>query len=243
MLNTNLTKINTFHLIEGARQARGLTVIIDVFRAFSLECYLYDMGVKLIRPVGTIEEAFRFKKTNPDYVLIGERKGKKCDGFDFGNSPSETSGYDLRGKTVIHTTSAGTQGIVNAENASEIITGSLVNAKAIAKYIAEKRPPEVSLVCMGNGGIAPAKEDELCAEYIAGILTGTEMPDMDRRVKQLQYDGGEHFFDSKRQDIFPEPDFWMCIKYNLFDFVLKIEKDEKGFISRKTGGTGYDAIH
>ena len=233
ILNNDLIKISTYHLIEGAKKATGLTVIIDVFRAFSLECYLYIMGVSLIRPVGTIEEAFDFKKVNPDYLLIGERKGKKCEGFDYGNSPSETAKYDLRGKTVIHTTSAGTQGIVNAKGADEIITGSLVNARAIARYIAQKQPAEVSLVCMGNGGIAPAKEDELCAEYIASILRGEELPDMDRRVKQLQYDGGEHFFDSNNQDVFPEPDFWMCIKYNKFDFVLKIEKDEKGFFSRR----------
>lgn len=233
ILNNDLIKISTYHLIEGAKQATGLTVIIDVFRAFSLECYLYNMGVSLIRPVGTIKEAFDFKKANPDYLLIGERKGKKCEGFDYGNSPSETAKHDLRGKTVIHTTSAGTQGIINAKGADEIITGSLVNAKAIARYIAQKQPAEVSLVCMGNGGVAPAKEDELCAEYIASILRGEELPDMDRRVKQLQYDGGAHFFDSNNQDVFPELDFWMCIEYNKFDFVLKVEKDEKGFYSRK----------
>ena len=34
-------KIKILHLIDGAKQAEGLTVIIDVFRAFSLECYLY----------------------------------------------------------------------------------------------------------------------------------------------------------------------------------------------------------
>ena len=39
-------EIRILHLLEGARAARGLTVIIDVFRAFSLECYLYDMGVR-----------------------------------------------------------------------------------------------------------------------------------------------------------------------------------------------------
>ena len=233
ILNNDLIKISTYHLIEGAKTATGLTVNIAVFRAFSLECYLYNMGVSLIRPVGTIEEAFNFKKANPDYLLIGERKGKKCEGFDFGNSPSETAKHDLRGKTVIHTTSAGTQGIVNAKGADEIITGSLVNAKAIARYIAQKQPAEVSLVCMGNGGVAPAKEDELCAEYIASILRGEELPDMDRRVKRLQYDGGAHFFDSNNQDVFPEPDFWMCIDYNKFDFVLKIEKDKKGFFSRR----------
>lgn len=57
------SKINILHLIEGAKQAEGLTVIIDVFRAFSLECYLYDMGVKEIRPVGTIDEAFSLRNT------------------------------------------------------------------------------------------------------------------------------------------------------------------------------------
>ena len=35
-------KVKRLQLIEGAKQAEGLTVIIDVFRAFSLECYLYD---------------------------------------------------------------------------------------------------------------------------------------------------------------------------------------------------------
>ena len=232
LLNNDLIKINTYHLIEGAKKATGLTVIIDVFRAFSLECYLYNMGVSLIRPVGTIEEAFAFKKANPGYVLIGERKGRKCEGFDFGNSPSETAKHDLRGKTVIHTTSAGTQGIINAKEADAIITGSLVNAKAVARYIMEKQPKEVSLVCMGNGGIAPAKEDELCAEYIRSILEGAELPDMDERVKRLRYEGGAHFFDKQNQDVFPEPDFWMCIEYNKFNFVLRVEKDEKGFLSR-----------
>ena len=232
LLNNDLIKINTYHLIEGAKKATGLTVIIDVFRAFSLECYLYNMGVSLIRPVGTIEEAFAFRKANPGYVLIGERKGRKCEGFDFGNSPSETAKHDLRGKTVIHTTSAGTQGIINAKEADAIITGSLVNAKAVARYIMENQPKEVSLVCMGNGGIAPAKEDELCAEYIRSILEGAELPDMDERVKRLRYEGGAHFFDKQNQDVFPEPDFWMCIEYNKFNFVLRVEKDEKGFLSR-----------
>ena len=33
-------EIRILELIEGAKKAEGLTVIIDVFRAFSLECYL-----------------------------------------------------------------------------------------------------------------------------------------------------------------------------------------------------------
>ena len=228
-----MCQVNILHLIEGAKQAEGLTVIIDVFRAFSLECYLYDMGVKEIRPVRTIDEAFSFGSRIPNSILIGERGGKKCDGFDYGNSPSTISKEQVAGKTIIHTTSAGTQGVVNAVGASEIITGSLVNAKAVAEYIMAKQPEVVSLVCMGNGGVRPAAEDELCAEYIKSILEGKEFPDFEIRVAELRNNGGEHFFDQARQEIFPEADFWMCVKYNLFPFVIRVERDELGFITRK----------
>ncbi len=226
-------KINLYSLIEGAKKAEGLTVIIDVFRAFSLECYLYDMGVKEIRPVGTIEEAFRLKSIIPGSVLVGERGGKKCEGFDYGNSPSTIPAECVKGKTIIHTTSAGTQGLVNATGASEIITGSLVNAKAVAEYIRAKNPKIVSIVSMGNAGVRPAKEDELCAEYIKSILEGNELPDFEARVARLQTEGGEHFFDKDRQDVFPEGDFWMCIKYNQFPFVIRIERDALGFVARR----------
>ena len=93
---------------------------------------MYDMEVKQIRPVGTIEEAFFLKSRIQNSILIGERNGQKCDGFDYGNSPSTILKEDVAGKTIIHTTSAGTQGIVNAAYASEIITGSLVNTKTAA---------------------------------------------------------------------------------------------------------------
>ena len=48
-------KISIRHLLEGAKQADGLAVVIDVFRAFSLECRLFAMGAGEIRPVGAIE--------------------------------------------------------------------------------------------------------------------------------------------------------------------------------------------
>ena len=42
--------IRILQLIEGARQARGLTVVIDVFRAYSLEAYLLHRGAEKIIP-------------------------------------------------------------------------------------------------------------------------------------------------------------------------------------------------
>ena len=228
-----MSKVNILHLIEGAKQAEGLTVIIDVFRAFSLECYLYDMGVKEIRPIGSVEDAFMLNKELPGSVLIGERHGKKCEGFDFGNSPSTVRSEEVKGKTILHTTSAGTQGIVNATGASEIITGSLVNAKAGAEYIKKSQPDTVSLVCMGYAGVRPAAEDELCAEYIKSLVEGVELPDFEQRIADLQKHGGEHFFDEEQQEVYPKEDFFMCVKYDKFPFVIHVEKDEMGFITRR----------
>ena len=228
-----MCKVNILHLIEGAKQAEGLTVIIDVFRAFSLECYLYEMGVAGIRPIGSVEDAFALKEIMPDGVLVGERHGKKCEGFDFGNSPSTVLPEAVKGRTILHTTSAGTQGIVNATKATEIITGSLVNAKAVAEYIRRKQPEKVSLVCMGNAGVRPAAEDELCAEYIKSLVEGVELPEFENRVADLQRYGGDHFFDETRQEIYPEEDFWMCVQYDKFPFVIHVEKDELGFVTRQ----------
>ena len=258
--------IQVLHLLEGAKAARGLTVIIDVFRAFSLECYLYAFGAREVRPVGAIEEALSFREPTAgravstdavtlagreecalpneaqtgqmlnDVVLIGERGGVKLPGFDYGNSPSQVDPQRVQGRRVIHTTSAGTQGIVNAAGAEEILTGSLVNARAVAAYIRAADPPEVSLVAMGAGGMRPAPEDELCAAYIQALLTGKDGEEtaawMREEIAALRTHGGDHFFLPDRQEDFPEQDFWMCTALDRFDFVLRVERDKKGFLSR-----------
>ena len=223
--------IEIFHLIEGAKQADGLAVIIDVFRAFSMECWLYSLGAKEIRPVGSVEETFAWKQKDPDCILVGERHGRRIDGCDLGNSPSSIDPDLIRGKRIIHTTSAGTQGIVNAVHAEEIVTGSFVNAKAIADYIRKKSPDKVSLVCMGKEGLAQAEEDELCAVYLKALLIGEEMHDIDNRLKALRTGGGRHFFDPSLREVFPEKDFWMCIDRDRFDFVLQVRRDRDGLIS------------
>ena len=224
-------KVQILELVEGARKARGLTVIIDVLRAFSLECYLYGFGAALVRPVGSVEDAFALRASHPGSLLVGERQGKKCEGFDFGNTPGGIPPETVQGKLIFHTTSAGTQGIVNATGAEEILTGSLVNAAAIASYIRDSQPDEVSLVCMGNGGIRRAEEDVLCAEYIQSLLKGCPMQDLEKKIQALPTQGAEHFFRPDTQDIFPEKDFWLCMQVNRFPFILRIEKDEEGFRS------------
>lgn len=217
-------KIQILELVEGAKRAEGLTVIIDVFRAFSLEAYLFARGVKDICAVGSLETALEMGKRYPEAVKIGERGGKIQPGFDYGNSPSQTEKADLKGRTVIHTTSAGTQGLVNASGADELLAAGLVNAGATAGYILERKPDVVSLVAMGKSGKESAPEDVLCARYIRSILTGSPF-DMNAELERLRgEESAKKFFRTETQDIFPKEDYELCTRVNCFDFVLGAEK-------------------
>ena len=221
--------IQILHLVEGAKQARGLTVVIDVFRAFTVETYLMRNNAAKIIPVGDVEVARNYKATHENVLLCGERKGIIIDGFDYGNCPTDLEHLDLTGKIVVHTTSAGTQGIANATDADEIISGSLVNASAVATYIKQKNPETVSLVCMGLMANKQTDEDNLCADYIKSLLEDAPLPDIQERMDALKYTSGAKFFDPERQHIYPQRDFALCTNLNSVPFVLRVRKDEEGF--------------
>ena len=74
LLSRNMN-IEIYHLLEGADQAKGLAVVIDVFRAFSLECYLFSRGMQKIYAVGREETAWELKRKHPEYLMAGERGG------------------------------------------------------------------------------------------------------------------------------------------------------------------------
>lgn len=218
--------IKILHMVEGAKEARGVAVIIDVFRAFTVEAYLMNNGAGKIIPVGDMNLAYDYKKSNPDAILVGERHGVILPDFDYGNSPSQLENAKLNGKIIVHTTSAGTQGIANAKNADVILTGSLVNAKAIAEYIKKNNFKEVSLVCMGLEATKETEEDNLCAYYIKSLLEGTNI-DLDEEIEKLKVTSGAKFFDKAQQEVFPEKDFYLSTEIDKFDFILKLEKDSE----------------
>ena len=215
-------EINILQGIDGASRARGLAVIIDVYRAFTLECYAFAGGCERIYPIGDISAALAIKKSHPDWILVGERGGAIIDGADLGNSPADIRDTDLTGKTLIHTTSAGTQGITRAKaSADAVITASFVNAMAAADYIRAKSPETVSIVAMGEAGVRPTEEDTLCAEYIRSLLLG-DAPDLAVYPDTLKT-AGAHFLDPTKREIYPRgpEDLELCLAFNRFDFVIK----------------------
>ncbi|MCW3992210.1 MAG: 2-phosphosulfolactate phosphatase [Candidatus Bathyarchaeota archaeon] len=217
-------RIERLSLISGARRARGLAVIIDVLRAFTTAAYAMANGAEGIIPIGCLEEAFELKRLHPGWVLMGERGGRRVEGFDYGNSPFKVRDVDLTGKTVIQSTGAGTQGVVNAKGAKKLILGSFVTAGAIVRHIQRARPRLVSLVAMGSRGVARSVDDELCASYIEDALM-EKTPDFEEIRRLIRGSpSGAKFFDPA-QPQYREEDFHMALELDRFDFILMAERD------------------
>jgi 2-phosphosulfolactate phosphatase len=219
-------QIDCLDFIAGARAARGVAVIIDVFRAFSVACYACAQGAAHIVPVGAAEEALQLKRADPRVFAVGERYGRRLPGFDCGNSPTELERFDLRGRTMVHTTHAGTQGLVNAQAADVILTGSLVNAAAICRYITVLAPATVSLVRMGVAAAEHSDADDLCAELLAARLSGRSF-DAGSIVPRLRRSPEAQKFFDPAADWAPERDFELCTALDRFDFVLRLGPEEQ----------------
>lgn len=212
-------KINLLQLESGAEEAEGITVIIDVFRAFSLEAVLLANGAEKVVCCRQEEQARQLHERHPDWVLIGERDGKKLPHFDYGNSPSAIQSVSFIGKTVIHTTTNGTRGLSAAIHAKSLMVASLLNAEATARYITDRKPQIVSLVCMGWKR-RTTEEDTLCAEYLRALLQDEPFDHLQEKCRALRFTEGKKFFDPHTQDVFPKEDFYICTEPDQYDFAI-----------------------
>ncbi|GAB4245846.1 MAG: hypothetical protein OHK005_11410 [Candidatus Methylacidiphilales bacterium] len=211
--------IQILHLLDGARQASGTTVVLDVFRAFTVACTAFARGAAEILAVDSVAQARALHRDNPGSLLIGERGGLPPPGFTCGNSPSEIEALDLTGKTLVHTTSAGTRCLTAAPGADLLLAAAFVNVEATVQYILAHRPATVSIVCAGNAAESPATEDTACAEWIAARLRG-QRPDFEPVLATLRTSLEAQRFLLPEKRIAPARDFDLCTELDRYALVL-----------------------
>jgi 2-phosphosulfolactate phosphatase len=221
-------RIQVVDHVAGAAAARGIAVIVDVFRAFTVAPHAFAAGATRVLPAGAIEEALALKVAIPDALLIGERHARRLPGFDAGNSPTEVVAMNPAGRTLIHTTHAGTQGLVNARLADEVLTGSFVNVSAIARYIQQQAPPDVTIVRMGHEARQRCAEDDLCAAVLVDLMQGGAAPATASVRAQLRTAPAAVKFFDPACDWAPLTDFDYCTEVDRFDFVLRVRRDAQG---------------
>jgi 2-phosphosulfolactate phosphatase len=212
-------------LIAGAERAVGTVVIIDVFRAFTTAAVALANGATKIIMVRDVEEALALRATGVGQLCMGEVGGHAPPGFDFGNSPFEVSQADLLGQTILQRTSAGTQGIVAAKQATRLYAGSLVTAKATASAVLRQSPAEVTLVAMGLDGARRSDEDELCAIHLRNLLQGRPGSPSSTRDVILAGPQIPAFHDPAKPHLHPA-DLDIALDIDRYDFAVLIDLED-----------------
>lgn len=226
-----------------ADQARGVTIVIDVIRAFTVAGYAFANGAQALWLVRDIEEAQELQKhapqaliggKEPKTVLAGEVGGRLIPGFDFNNSPAMMAQADMHGRLLIQRTGAGTQGAVAVAHTPYILLCAFTNAQATATYarkLSAKTEDTITLFPTGaQEDFAYGNEDTLCADYVEALLQ--ERSD----TEQLLANSIAQLHTSDRFDLwkqghtdFPYEDIAAVLDANRFNFVMVgIRKEWQG---------------
>ncbi|MBI3174406.1 MAG: 2-phosphosulfolactate phosphatase [Chloroflexi bacterium] len=217
--------------LETCHEATGPVIVIDVIRAFTNAAFAFGQGAERILPVSSVDEALALKRQLPNALACGEVGGLPPEGFDFGNSPTQTQLLDLRGRTILQRTSAGTQGVTRSVRAEQMLAASFVVAGATICHVRQLAPETVSFVITGQTFSTGGEEDLACAEYLEACLRGqsTDAAPYLERVRRSR-DAQQHFIPN--QTLFPASDIDLCTELDRFDFAMPIAREDGRFVMR-----------
>ncbi|MFP4365546.1 MAG: 2-phosphosulfolactate phosphatase [Bacteroidales bacterium] len=154
-------------LYDYYRNDDAIVVVTDILRASTAICAAFENGVRHLIPVASLDEAREWKEKG--YLVAAERDGVVLDFADFGNSPFNFHPGQVKGKTIVYSTTNGTQAIRIASEAKYVAVGSFINLSALAGWIATE-DSDVLILCAGWRNRYNL-EDSVFAGALAGILT------------------------------------------------------------------------
>jgi len=141
-------------------------LVVDVLRATTTVVAACAAGCARIVPVADRDAALEAAARYPvaEVLLAGERGGMMIAGFHLGNSPLEYVAERVAGRTLVFTTTNGTEAMLHAARAARAATAALVNAEAAAQWALEQ-DRDVSILCAGERR-AFSLEDAVCAGIV-----------------------------------------------------------------------------
>ena len=210
-----------------------ITVVVDVLRATSAICTAFENGIEKVIPVASVEEAKEY--LGRGYLVGAERGGEIVDGFEYGNSPYSYMGDDIKGKTLILSTTNGTRAIEAARNSYKIAMGAFLNLNAIADWLLTQ-DKHVVVFCAGYRGRFNM-EDTLFAGALSNRLmeSGLYTSECDSTL------ASKHLYEIAKDDLYSflentshrnrlqrlnlEKDIRYCLETNIANVVPVMEED------------------
>lgn len=203
-----------------------VAVVIDVMRAFTTAAYALAGSADRIVFAGTDDAALELKARHPNWLAV--RDGAPAPGFDLSNSPGQLSTQDLRGRTLVMKTTAGTAGALGVADADVVLCASFVVAQATARHLRKLAPEHVVFVITGDNG--NAEEDLACAQYIAALLTADDVdprPFIERALHSTAARRLTEGVDKGYRGVHPD-DVQLCLEVDTYAFAMTATNDITG---------------
>ncbi len=146
--------------------AGRVVAVLDVLRASSSIAAALASGANAVFPGENSEAVVTRAKAfdRREVRLAGERRMRKIDGFDLGNSPLEFTPDAVEGRTVLMSTTNGTGAFAATQGAREVLVGAYVNFSAVLAVmrVALRKGADLVFICAGHEGQF-SLEDAVCA--------------------------------------------------------------------------------
>ncbi|MFI8946600.1 2-phosphosulfolactate phosphatase [Streptomyces sp. NPDC053750] len=205
--------------IADLTEAPSVAVVVDVMRAFTVAAWAFAQGAEKIVLAESLDEAQALKARHPEWVAL--KDGPRAPGFDLVNSPGLLRSVDLRGRTVVQKTTAGTVGALAVKEASLVLCAGFVVAEATARLLRTRKSDSVTFVVTGEDG--QADEDLACAQYIARRATEAGTDAAKDAAGFLRRAAGSRaaaeLAEGVRQGVHPD-DVALCLELDRFPFAM-----------------------
>lgn len=174
-------RIDVFFTPLGPKEAdfagRG-AIVIDILRATTTIITALANGAKAVVPAATSEEAVRLTANleKNGYLLAGERRSLKIEGFQLGNSPREMTAAAVTGKTIYLATTNGTPALVAAQGAELVVIGAAANFKAATNRARAhfQNRGELAIICAGRERQFAREDAYTAGRFVKALKRGVK---------------------------------------------------------------------
>ena len=167
-----IINLTYFHVADHVPNINpDVAVVIDVLRATTTISWALKNGADSIKVFADLEllKTSAMKWDIDKRLMLGERGGKKIEGFDLGNSPLSVKKEIVNSKRLFMSTTNGTKSLQRVQNAKHLFAMCLPNRKAVAEKIMSMNIENLLILGSGWEG-SYSLEDSLAAGALASYL-------------------------------------------------------------------------
>lgn len=122
------------------------TVAVDILRATTAVCAAFQAGAEEVAPLDSLDSLDAYRRRG--WLRAAERGGRKVDGAECGNSPTEYLSMDLRGRRLAYSTTNGTVCILRGGDADRTLAGAFANIGRLTRLLLDE-PQDLVILCSG----------------------------------------------------------------------------------------------